>query len=221
MIAALKVASVAGLALLVGKASAFIPWTNPNMNAGNYYISGGGSDNGLCGSPMLVNAGTTLVYFPFQFSTGISGGGISSVGDRDTFDLVDAPGSGYSFTSISVAENGTYSTSGAGQVLSTPVLTVTNLTTLAVFTTNLTVNYSGGIWVALGSVNITGWTSGEFLRVEIFNTLTATTFGGGDSASIDKSTVQRDEHGGLEVTIVPAPASILPLIGALALRRRR
>ncbi len=218
---ACRIAVVSCSALLAGHAAAFVPWSNPGFSAGAYWGSGGGSDNGYMGSPDYSSGVVTLTFRPFQFSASSSGVGSSSITDRIVFDLVDAPGMGYTFTAINIAENGVYSTTAGGQVLSTPVLTVTNLTTLAVFTTNLNVTYSSGIWVALGGVNITGWSSGESLRVEIFNTLTATTFAAGDTAMIDKSTVQRDLHSALEVSIVPAPSALAAFSMALVLRRRR
>ena len=217
-----RIVVVSCSALLAGQAAAFVPWNNPNYALGNYWMSNGGSDNGYMGDPVVNGLGSpTLRFMPDQFSASSSGVGSSSITDRIVFDLVDAPGMGYTFTSINIAENGVYSTTAGGQVLSTPVLTVTNLTTLAVFSTNLSVTYSSGIWVALGGVNLTGWSSGESLRVEIFNTLTATTFAAGDTAMIDKSTVQRDLHSALEVSIVPAPSAVAAFSMALVLRRRR
>lgn len=219
MINALKVALLAGVTLLAGHASAFIPWTNATFTQGQWDVFSGGSDNGYCGSPTLI--ASTLNFFPTQFTTSSSGIGSATITDRVVWETTNSAGSGFVFSSINVAENGTYSTTGTGQVSSTAVLTVTNLTAPAVFTTNLSVTYVAGNWIALGSVSITGWSTNDILRIEIFNTLTASTFALGDTATIDKSTIQRDLHGGLEVTVVPAPASLLTLIGALALRRRR
>lgn len=223
MTTAFRIVVLPCFALLAGRAEGFVPWGNPNFAASGYWGSGGGSDNGSMGSPVVGFGGVDLTFVPFQFSTSSSGGGSSGITDRVVFDLVDAPGMGYTFTSINIAENGVYSTTGGGQVFSTPVLTVTNLTTSAVFTTSLNVSYSAGIWTALGGVNITGWTSGEYLRVEIFNTLLATTSAAGDTAMIDKSTVQRDLHAGLEVNIVPAPltVAVVPALLCLGVRRRR
>ncbi len=207
---------------IAGSASAFVPWSNPNGAGTNFTWSNGGSDNGLFGSPVLVN-GDTFFFFPSNFRAQSVNGAASLVGDRLQFEIEAAPG--FRIDGIRISELGDYGIVGqGGQVAASGTLFVTNLDSGAVelddivttpgspITTQGFGNWRGDANVDLSDVS---WNR---IRVVLNNNLFAIS-GPGGVAYIEKKVFSS----GIAITIIPAPGAIAlaGFGGMLAFRRKR
>jgi len=221
---------VAAAATLAGLASfanaAFVPWTTPSGTVpGLFSYSGGGSDNGLFGNPIV--GGSTFTFFPSGFLAQAQGAVATSqnTSDRLEFNVDIAPGA-IDFASITVAELGDFSIINGGNVSALAALFVTNLdvpfgggspaTDSDSFAQAFTQPAGGsGNWsLSAATVLPNGWTR---LKIVVNNVLQASNSPGG-AALIQKKIA------GVIITVnVPEPTSIgaaLVGMGALVLRRR-
>ena len=210
----------AGAALaLSGSAFAFVPWSNAAGSAAYFDWSGGGSDTGLFGSPVLVG-GDTFVFFPSAFRAESVNGVAGSAYDRLEFQ-VDAH-AGFSFADIRITEFGDYGIIGTGEVDVGGTLFVTNLNDLNVSTDNLLstpgspITSGIGNWSATAGVNI-GAANSTSLRIVLNNNLFAIT----DGTSV--AWIEKKVFGSaVGIQIVPTPATIALFgAGVLAVGRRR
>lgn len=204
-------------------AQAFIFWTNSSGTGSFFSWSGGGSDHGRFGDPVLVG-GNTFVFSPPAFvATSLNGQGAATP-DRLEVRLTAFPGQ--RFTQISVSEHGGWVISGVGTVQDSGTLILTDLVTarapafqslqhspvMPISSPN-----SAGNWTGTANINLAGipgpdWTD---LVLVLTNTLQASSQPG-TTASITKTE--------LIITIVPAPAVVGPLalgMGLASVRRRR
>lgn len=110
--------------LLCNVVLGFTPWTNANGAATSFTWTGGGSDNGRFGNPILV-AGNTFSFTPEDFRAESVNGSPANVSDRLQVDLHALPGLG--FTGILIREGGDYGLLGTGQVSAGGLLTVEDL----------------------------------------------------------------------------------------------
>lgn len=216
---------IAGVAGFVSSAQAApVPWTNANGSTADFDWSGGLSDNGLFGDPVVV--GNTFLFFPNNFIATSTNGVAAEVSDRLQFDLLFKPNK--AMAGFTVNELGDYQITGAGgSVNAGGYLLLANLltgqtkqdlldTTPAMPITTPTAGAQA--WSGFESISLlpNGWTK---VRVVINNVLHATS-GANGASTIQKKFVD----GAVEITIiVPEPAS-LSLIGAaglLLIRRRK
>lgn len=217
-------AVLAGLAATAN--AAFVPWTTPaGVVPGLYAYSGGGSDNGLFGDPII--SGNTFAFFPSGFLAQSSGAAASSqiTSDRLEFNLDIAPGN-LNFASVTVAEVGDYQITNGGSVQASAALFVTNLdlpfgggspaNDNDAFAQAFTQPAGGsGNWsLNAATVLPNGWTR---LKIVLNNNLTAANDAGG-AALIEKKAQ------GVIITVnVPEPTSITAAVlgmGAMLIRRR-
>jgi uncharacterized protein (TIGR03382 family) len=213
------VVALGAVAALAGSASAFVPWTNANGNASFFAWSGGGSDTGLFGSPLLVG-GDTFVFFPSGFRAESVGGVASSASDRLEF-RIDAF-AGFSFSDIRVTEFGDYGIFGSGQVSATGRLDVTNLISGSVASDALLttpgspINSGIGNWSGTAGVDVSAQNATSLLVV-LFNDLIAIT-DGNSVAFIEKKV----SGAAVGIQIIPTPGTMgLALAGLVAAGRRR
>jgi uncharacterized protein (TIGR03382 family) len=213
------VVAFGALAALAGSASAFVPWANANGNASFFSWSGGGSDTGLFGSPLLVG-GDTFVFFPSAFRAESVDGVASSVYDRLEFQ-VDAF-AGFSFADIRITEYGDYGIIGTGQVAVSGTLFVTNLGTGGVSSDNLLstpgspITSGIGNWSATAGVNVAPQNATS-LRIVLNNNLFAITDG------VSVAWIEKKVAGAaIGIQIIPTPGTMgLALAGLVAAGRRR
>lgn len=209
----------AAVAAAAGSAQAFV-WSNASGTASFFNWSGGGSDTGLFGSPVLVG-GDTFVFFPSGFRAESMGGGSSTTYDRLFFD-VEAH-AGFSFSDIRITEYGDYGIVGTGSVEAGGTLFVTDLIGGSTLTDDLVTTpgspiTSGiGNWSGTAGVDASGLGSTR-LHIVMNNNLIA--ISQGNSVVWIQKKVQGSAVG---VQIVPTPGSmaLLGLGGLAAVRRRR
>lgn len=216
----MAILAAGAVAALSGSAFGFVPWSNASGSASYFDWSGGGSDTGLFGSPVLVG-GDTFVFFPSAFRADSVGGVAGSAYDRLEFEV--QAHAGFSFTDIRINEFGDYGIIGTGQVSAGGTLFVTDLATFNVATDNLLTDPASpitsgiGNWSGTAGVNIAAQNSTN-LRIVLNNNLFAIT-DGNSVAWIEKKVF----GSAVGIQIVPTPATIA-LIGAgvlVAGRRRR
>lgn len=216
-------AAILGLAATVNAVP--IPWSNPNGTVpGQFSWSGGASDNGLFGSPIV--AGNSFTFFPSNFKALGQNGTAQTTSDRLSFTLDVAPG--FQFDQIRVTELGDWAITNGGQVSADTFLFVTNLdipvnppvnpqTGSDSFAAALPApNSNQGQWTTQVIKNLpNGWTR---VQVVLNNILQASAPAAG-TAFIEKKV------GGITVTIeVPEPGMISVAMlgmGALLVRRRK
>lgn len=202
-------------------ASAFIPWSNTNGDATTFTWSGGGSDNGLYGDPLLVG-GDSLVFTPGGYRAESLNGVADAKADRLQVDLHAKPG--FAFLGIELFEGGDYGILGQGSVSASGTLFVNDLDLPRnlhddIITSPLSPILSGsGAWTGSANVPIPSvpgdlWTN---VRIVLDNNLLAISTPGGVSF-IEK------KFAGLSVRVlIPEPSSVALLsLGGLALLRRR
>lgn len=208
-----------GVMALAGSANAFVPWNNPN-GVGNFFTwSGGGSDNGLFGSPTLVG-GDSFVFFPQNFRAQATNGGAAQVSDR--LEVTLEAFQGFRFDQITITEIGDYGIfppGSNGYVAANMAMFVTDLLNFRVASDNATFDANSGVtnWSLTGAVDLTlnppDWTK---VKLVINNNLIA--IAGADGVAFIEKKITR----GLIIT-VPTPGSLalLGLGGLVAARRRR
>jgi len=209
------------------RAHAFVSWANSSGSATFFDWSGGGSQLGLFGDPILVG-GQTFVFFPSGFRAESVGGGTTTVSDR--LEVILTAHSGYRFTDVQISEDGDYGILGTGEVGLNGSLSAMDMTQPLSRTKSdsfvttpdmliTTTTFDSGTWSAQAGVDLAGdtvdWTC---LKLVIENELVAISQAG-STAFIEKKIVGST----LALTIVPEPAAFLfLLVGALfAVRCRR
>jgi len=229
---------VAGLAVGLGvsNANAFVFWNNASSTAGaggNSVISwtGGGSDNGLFGSPDVV--GDTFFFLAnsnFDADANASNG--YSQTTTDTLRVtVTAQGFG-AFTEILFRSAGDYTVYGTGSSIDVSgSLTVTDANNLAntlgdpLHTTPLfpqignDLDVNAGEWSGFSSIDMSVFGFVTSIDVVFTNSLIALCLPG-ETASIATLPIT---EGAFSLTIVPAPATALTALlglGVFARRRR-
>ncbi|HEY0010179.1 MAG TPA: PEP-CTERM sorting domain-containing protein [Tepidisphaeraceae bacterium] len=217
-----------------------VMWSMPSGSNSQLSYSGGQSDKGLFGDP-VVN-GASFLFFPSNFEATASNGSAQTTSDRLAF-RVDAP-QGKEIKSVNIRELGNWSIIGGGQVKSYGTLYLTKLNTPnagTVFSDNLDVVYEDlennisytspdrprsegeGRWTGDFSINLPAGI--RSVQVVLNNVLQVTSTAGG-SAFIQKTEVGQPASGApqFEISVVvPEPASLglLGLTGLALLRRRR
>lgn len=215
------VALISGVALAVGSAQAFVPWSNPNGSGNFFDWANGGSDNGLYGDPTLVN-GDTFVFFPQQFRAESSDGVSDVINDRLQFELIAH--TNFMFTGIEINEFGDYGVFNEGQVSAEASLFVTDLNLFRVEQDNMVttppspITSGAGDWTGHAFADLTKdppeWTR---IMVVLDNNLVAISVPG-SSTYIEKKVL----GGGVYIRIIPAPGTLgIATLGLLALSRRR
>lgn len=213
--------AAAGALAMAGAAQAFVPWSNASGNGAWFSWSGGGSDNGLFGSPILV-AGQSFVFFPSNFRAQSVNGGASIVSDRLQVTL--EANAGYTFDQVTIQEFGDYGVVNGGSVTANAAMFVTDLnrplggdnprTDNQTFTTNA--NGLGNWSVQVQTLLSTWIPPANRIQIVCNNNLIAISNGQGSVAFIEKKVA------GIIIT-VPTPGSmaLLGLGGLVATRRRR
>jgi hypothetical protein len=199
-------------------AHAFVSWSNPSGTGSFFSWSGGGSDNGLFGSPTLVN-GTTFSFTPSAFAATGSGTGATAT---DRLEVRITATGAHNFTAIRITETGDYLINGSGSVqvgASTVLTDLANLRPplLSALPTNplFPISSGGGIWNAHIEIDLSAaspdWTD---LMLIVTNTLSASSAAGA-SASVTK--------GSILIELIPTPGAgvVLLLAAGMAGRRRR
>lgn len=214
---------LAGVAAVAGSASAFVPWSNPNGNGAWFSWSGGGSDNGYWGSPVVINSGT-FIFFPnnFRADTGVSGSPATKA-DRLQFTLTAFVG--YNFSNVDIQEFGDYGIDpGTGSVTANMGMFVTDdvnsgpggFPRVASDNQTFTTSTPGfGNWNVNGGVALNGQPLWQTITIVVDNNLIAI-HGPNGTSFIEKKV------GGI-IIHVPTPGT-LALAGAgslVAVRRRR
>ncbi len=211
----------AAIAAFAGSAQAFVPWSNPTGTAGFFDWSGGGSDFGLFGSPVVVG-GDTFVFFPSAFRAESVGGGSTITYDRLEFEVTAH--ANFSFSDIRITEYGDYGIVGSGSVEAGGTLFVTDLSGGGgTLTDNLVTSPASpitsgiGNWSGTAGVDSSAWGSTR-MRVVMNNNLVAISIGN-SVVWIEKKV----SGSAVSVQIVPTPGSLalLGLGGLAAVRRRR
>src|SRR5947207_1808607 len=100
-----------------------IPWTTPSGSTPDFDYSGGQSDNGLFGDPVIN--GSQFLFFPHNFIATSSNGVAVTTSDRLEFTIVMHANK--KVNGISVSELGDYSILGTGTVSAAGELLLTNL----------------------------------------------------------------------------------------------
>lgn len=219
------IAAAAGT-LAAGIAQAQVPWVPPNGAGSFFTYTGGLSDNGLFGNPILV--GDQFQFTPANYLANSVNGVAASVTDRIQVDLTANPGR--RFTMIRITEFGNYNLVGLATVNASGSLNLVDMNNVRPpaiqalsanpampFTaTNVNGQWSGTAVINLAAIIGPDWTR---LRLVFSNTLQASSSPGG-SALITKKVVQGPS---IFVEILPTPgaASILGLGLVMASRRRR
>jgi hypothetical protein len=232
LVPALVLGTVVSTGVVSSLVQAAVPWTVPNGSSpGNLFdYSGGGSDEGLFGNPVVTDAG--FLFFPTNFFAESSNGAADTTRDR-LFVTIDLPVNSPANTVIDkiiIEELGDYSILGTGSVKATGLLTATVLDNLAitppvgsvyhnslitdpVFPVSTTTSIDGD-WTGTMTVDLPpGVTS---VQIVLNNVLQATS-GAGSTSFIEK------KNAGVEITLViPEPATLSLIgFGTLLLGRRR
>lgn len=212
------VVAAMGVLAMAGAAQAFVPWNNPSGNGAFFSWSNGGSDNGLFGSPLLVNGGNSFVFFPQNFRAQSTNGGAAVVSDRLQVTLEAFQG--FSFDQVHIQEFGDYGVVNGGSVTANMGMFVTDLNNFRVATDNesFSTNQNGlGNWTAQADTILSSWIPpANKIQIVLNNNLIAISNGQGSVAFIEKKVA------GIIITF-PAPGSmaLLGLGGLVATRRRR
>ncbi len=206
-----------GLLAAAGSAQAFVPWSNANGVGSFFSWSGGGSDNGLFGSPILVG-GQSFVFFPANFRAQSANGGAAQVSDR--LEVTLEAFQGFSFDQVHIQEFGDYGVVNGGQVVANMGMFVTDLNSFRVVTDNNTFSTAAngfGNWTAQTTAILSSWIPpANRIQIVLNNNLIAISNGQGSVAFIEKKVA------GIIIT-VPTPGSLalVGLGGLVAMRRRR
>lgn len=215
--------SVAVISVSAGTAAAFVPWSNPNGVAATFTWSGGGSDTGLFGSPILIG-NNTFLFTPSGFRADAGPGQADIAYDRLQFDLHGI--GNFRFTNIQILEFGDYGIFNGGQVAATMALFVADLDNGAIkgevgvmnpVMPIISAGFDAGLWDGDASADLTtGGFQGANIRIVLNNNLIAISGPHGVTFIEKKFT---------EGIIIKIPSSgslaLLGLGGLVAARRRR
>lgn len=220
--------AVAGIVACAGAAQASVPWSNP-AGAGSFFTySGGLSDVGLFGDPILVN--DSFVFTPSNYQ--VTTNGLQSLTVTDRFQVDLTANAGQKFTMIRIREFGTWSITsiqgGTGSVNASGSMSVVDfggghapVQTPLVTTQAMPITTIGsGLWDGTALIDFTTILGAPFTHVRlIFSNNLGAASSAGASAHIDKKVVD----GSIFVDVVPTPGAgvVLALGGLLAARRRR
>lgn len=220
------VAAFAALAAVAGSSFAFVPWSNSFGSAPMFSWTGGGSDNGLFGSPVL--AGNTFIFTPSAFraqSDASNGYGFHFTADR--LEVTITMAAGFKFDGIRISEYGDYGVFGPGSAVGVSgTLFVHDLINPAVYSDNLLTSpgtpiTSGfGAWTGVADVDTSMVAPGiTQVRIVLDNNLFAFANVGVGGSFIEKKFVDA----GIRIDILPAPGALalVGMGGLLAARRRR
>lgn len=220
------VLAAAVVSALSSAAMGFTSWTTPSGSTVNFMYSGGGSDNGLFGDPVIV--GDTFYFFPANFRAESNNGIPATVFDRLEFDL-QVKTLPNLVSQVIIQEFGDYSILTDGSVQASGTLFVTKLNgpgAGTVSTGNLVATPSmpivtnvgaSGDWQGDVSVDVTDqinpW---QKVKIVLNNNLQA------NSAVGSTSFIQKKITSGIAITVIPEPATLalLGVAGLLGLRRR-
>lgn len=211
----LMVAAMGALAA-AGTSQAFVPWSNPSGTGSFFTWSGGGSDNGLFGSPLVVN--DSFIFFPQNFRAQSVNGGAAVVSDRLTVTLEAFQG--FTFDQVHIQEFGDYGVQNGGSVSANIGMFVTDLNNFRVATDNATFSTNVDAlsnWNLQASTILSSWIPPtNKIQIVVNNNLIAISNGQGSVAFIEKKVA------GVRIT-VPTPGSLalIGLGGLVATRRRR
>ncbi|MBC7783045.1 MAG: hypothetical protein H7144_04325 [Burkholderiales bacterium] len=210
------------VALLASAASAATSWTTPAGSSTTTTYSAGQTANGRFTADSPFVADDKFVFFPSNFQANTEGSAIVS----DTLSFILNAKPGRTLSSISTGLNGDWSLLGGGSVDATGTLKVTNLSTLAVFSQNLSFTPSmpqsaeEGTFFGSTLINLpAGWTNA---KVELTSTLSVPA--GSPNAPNFAGLIELKEG---EITIqtaaVPLPGAVVvaPLGFAMAWVARR
>jgi len=211
-------ASLACVALMATSAVAAVPWTTPSGSGDIFTYSGGESDNGLFGDPVVV--GNQFIFTPNFLA--------STTGDANPNDQLDVnifAKPGHTITGIIIEEIGSYNIDGTGEVTMSGSLLLQDLDFIFppvvindplimapsenVNGTNMAGPWTGGSIQDLESEALGSW---QNMHLVLNNELAATASAG--TASIAKT--------GVIITVLPEPATAtLALLGLGFIARRR
>lgn len=234
-------APVVALSALVAPSTTFaaVPWTTPSGSTPLMSYSGGQSDGGLFGDPVV--SGSTFLFFPSNFKATSSNGVAQTTSDRMSV-VVNAP-AGKTIQKVTITELGDWAITGGGSVKASGALYITKLNSPGFGTVSkdqLHTNYydSSNVLV-LPNPSTLGTSSGDWdgkfeitlpagttsVQVVLNNILQATSTANGTSF-IEKKVLGGPDNGDPQFKIdvvVPEPTSagMMVLGGAAVLLRRR
>lgn len=219
-------AALAALSAFAGSTMAFVPWSNSNGSAPMFSWTGGGSDNGLFGSPVL--AGNTFIFTPSAFrAESAAGNGYGMHITDDRLEVTITMAAGFKFDGIRISEFGDYAVFGPGSFVAvTGTLFVHDLVNPAVYQDDLDTTpgspITGGFgsWNGVAEVDTSMVAPGiTQVRIVLDNNLFAFAQAGLGGSFIEKKFVDA----GIRIDILPAPGALalVGMGGLLASRRRR
>jgi hypothetical protein len=214
-----KNASIAAIGIILlafSTAQAETCWSNSSGSADYFDWQNGQSASGLFGDPML--SGDTFVFFPSNFRADSLDGLDGSVYDKLEFELIAH--TGFSFKNFDFSEFGDYGIFDEGSVNVLSSISIENLDTAQVlssdFTSNPSMPASGGqdIWEAEAqlAINSADWTH---IKITFDNELLASSQPG--SVSFIENKIFSS---GITMQTIPEPATVTILcLGAAFMLR--
>lgn len=218
-----QVIAAAMVACCASSAFAFVPWSNASGTNANFDWSGGGSDNGLFGDPIVNPLGFLFTPAAFNANANDVDGLMQVTSDR--LEVVVSPKPGFALTGIRITEIGGYNINGEGSVEANATLTASQfgggfsvsdaLDTAPAFPLSNADGVIDGNWNGVAEVFLP--ISGSDIVIEIENNMIAIA-APGSTAFISKIVVGSQ----FSVQLIPAPGALAGLgLGCLALARRR
>jgi hypothetical protein len=218
-------ASVACLALIGASAHAAVSWTVPAGDTADFHYASGRSDFGRWGDPIIQ--GNSFIFEPSSFIAQAADGGSQNTNDTLRVTITALNPTEHPITGVIVQELGDYMINGAGTVQVSGTLTLTRTSPFTIRSDSLDLDPSalssgfagqdvGDAWDGLAAVDLSGEsTSWTTMSLVMSNILQVTSTAGSD--------VWVAKTGGIVVTIVPEPTSVILFAGAagLLLNRRR
>jgi hypothetical protein len=199
----------------LSSAQAAIAWT-PSSGTGNGLVwsNGRGSDKNLFGNPTVTPTSTsnTFSFAPDDFRADSVDGKSALTSDSLQFDIKADD----EIEKIVFAEGGSYNITGTGSVKATCSITIVNLDVYQVInkTFEVTPSLAESTWSESFEVDGIDW---SHIRITMSNKLIARSSGVGSSSWIDKEVVGVNDGVGIEIIMVPEPATIgILTMGSLA-----